>query len=78
MITGLKLSLMLFKIMGSFNEPHFDHLVIFVADLDAAITDFTDLGFNVSRGGSHGLTENALIIFSNQTYIELFIISSGC
>jgi len=49
----------------------FDHLVIFVADLDSAINDFTDLGFNVTRGGSHGLTENALIIFANQSYIEL-------
>lgn len=49
----------------------FDHLVIFVADLDRAIKDFADLGFNVTRGGSHGLTENALIIFANQSYIEL-------
>ena len=49
----------------------FDHLVIFVSNLDDAINNFTDLGFNVTRGGSHGLTENALIIFANQTYIEL-------
>lgn len=49
----------------------FDHLVIFVSNLDDAIGDFTDLGFRVTRGGSHGLTENALIIFANQTYIEL-------
>ena len=49
----------------------FDHLVIFVSNLDYAINDFTDLGFKVARGGSHGLTENALIIFANQTYIEL-------
>ena len=49
----------------------FDHLVIFVADLDRAIKGFADLGFNVTRGGSHGLTENALIIFANQSYIEL-------
>ena len=49
----------------------FDHLVIFVEDLDGAINDFSALGFNVTRGGSHGLTENALIIFANQSYIEL-------
>ena len=49
----------------------FDHVVIFVADLDQAIKDFNALGFNVTRGGSHGLTENALITFSNNTYIEL-------
>ncbi len=49
----------------------FDHIVIFVSNLDSAVTDFTDLGFKVTRGGSHGLTENALIIFANQTYIEL-------
>ncbi|MDG0970888.1 MAG: VOC family protein [Porticoccaceae bacterium] len=49
----------------------FDHLVIFVSNLEDAIGEFTDLGFTVTRGGSHGLTENALIIFANQTYIEL-------
>ena len=49
----------------------FDHLVIYVSNLEEAITDFTDLGFEVSRGGAHGATENALIIFSNQVYIEL-------
>ena len=49
----------------------FEHIVIFVSNLNDAINDFTDLGFKVTRGGSHGLTENALIIFANQTYIEL-------
>lgn len=57
--------------MSAFNDPHFDHLVIFVADLETAIQDFNGLGFSVARGGSHGLTENALVLFSNQTYIEL-------
>ncbi len=52
----------------------FDHIVIFVSDLDRAINDFSSLGFNVTRGGSHGLTENALIIFTNQTYIELLAV----
>ena len=49
----------------------FDHVVIFVADLNQAIEDFVQLGFHVTRGGSHGLTENALIVFSNHAYIEL-------
>jgi hypothetical protein len=49
----------------------FDHAVIFVSNLEEAIADFSDLGFEVTRGGSHGLTEAALLIFSNQTYIEL-------
>ena len=52
-------------------RAQFDHLVIYVSNLEEAITDFTDLGFEVSRGGAHGATENALIIFSNQVYIEL-------
>lgn len=51
--------------------PQFDHLVVYVSDLEEAIKDFTALGFEVSRGGSHGMAENALIIFSNQVYIEL-------
>ncbi|MDB2480615.1 VOC family protein [Porticoccaceae bacterium] len=52
-------------------NTQFDHIVVFVADLNQAITDFTDLGFQVTPGGSHGITENALVIFPNQTYIEL-------
>tara|TARA_B110000208_G_C11694929_1_gene403716 strand:- start:261 stop:1064 length:804 start_codon:yes stop_codon:yes gene_type:complete len=51
--------------------PQFDHLVIYVPNLEEAIKDFTDLGFEVRRGGSHGIAENALIIFSNHVYIEL-------
>jgi hypothetical protein len=52
-------------------SARFDHVVVFVPSLEKAINDFTDLGFNVTRGGAHGSTENALIIFSNQSYIEL-------
>lgn len=52
-------------------NTQFDHAVVFVADLNQAIDDFTALGFQVTPGGSHGITENALLIFANQTYIEL-------
>ena len=52
-------------------NAQFDHAVVFVADLNRASADFTELGFQVTPGGSHGVTENALVIFSNQTYIEL-------
>ncbi|MDG1243871.1 MAG: VOC family protein, partial [Porticoccaceae bacterium] len=38
-------------------DPQFDHAVIFVSDLEKAIADFADLGFDVVRGGSHGSTE---------------------
>ena len=57
--------------MTTAQAVHFDHIVIFVADLNQAIEDFNALGFYVTRGGSHGLTDNALITFSNNTYIEL-------
>ena len=58
-------------------DPQFDHAVIFVSDLEKAIADFADLGFDVVRGGSHGSTENALIIFANQTYLELLGVKPG-
>lgn len=50
-----------------------DHVVIHVADLDAAIADYASLGFNVQRGGTHadGATHNALIVFADGSYIEL-------
>ena len=57
--------------------PQFDHAVIFVSELEKAIADFADLGFDVVRGGSHGSTENALIIFANQTYLELLGVKPG-
>ena len=57
--------------MTTAQAVHFDHIVIFVADLNQAIEDFNALGFYVTRGGSHGFTDNALIAFSNNTYIEL-------
>ena len=52
-------------------NAQFDHLVVFVTDIEQASRDFTQLGFQVTPGGSHGSTENALVIFANQTYIEL-------
>ena len=53
-----------------------DHLVVIVDDLAAASRDYKKLGFTVQSGGEHsdGLSQNALIIFSDGTYIELFTI----
>jgi catechol 2,3-dioxygenase-like lactoylglutathione lyase family enzyme len=50
-----------------------DHIVILVADLDAAIADYTALGFTVTPGGEHtgGATHNALVVFADDTYLEL-------
>ena len=48
-----------------------DHFVIVVANLEKAITNFTELGFIVERGDINGPTHNALIFLKNQVYIEL-------
>jgi catechol 2,3-dioxygenase-like lactoylglutathione lyase family enzyme len=50
-----------------------DHVVIAVADLDAAVRDYRDLGFNVQIGGRHSdrPSHNALIVFEDGAYIEL-------
>lgn len=50
-----------------------DHIVITVADLDAAMRDYEALGFTVRRGGVHAnrATENALVVFGDGTYLEL-------
>ena len=48
-----------------------DHFVIVVADLDQAISNFTELGFIVERGGINGPTHNAIIFLKNQVYVEL-------
>jgi hypothetical protein len=50
-----------------------DHIVIAVADLDAAHADFSKLGFTVLRGGEHanGITHNVLVIFEDGAYLEL-------
>jgi catechol 2,3-dioxygenase-like lactoylglutathione lyase family enzyme len=50
-----------------------DHIVIPVRDLDAAVADYSALGFTVVAGGRHaGLnTHNALIAFADGCYFEL-------
>ncbi len=50
-----------------------DHVIIGVPDLDAAMADYRALGFAVNYGGRHasGATHNALICFSDGTYLEL-------
>ncbi len=49
-----------------------DHLVVAVPDLDAAIRNYTALGFAVVPGGRHPIaTHNALISFADESYLEL-------
>jgi catechol 2,3-dioxygenase-like lactoylglutathione lyase family enzyme len=50
-----------------------DHVVILVNDLSTAIEDYSSLGFTVTLGGQHqgGATHNALITFSDGSYLEL-------
>lgn len=50
-----------------------DHIVILVHDLEAAVRDYTELGFTVVQGGEHagGVSRNALIAFSDGSYLEL-------
>ncbi|MEM6800211.1 MAG: VOC family protein [Bacteroidota bacterium] len=50
------------------------HIVLGVADLDASIKDFENLGFVVTPGGIHkgGISHNALIHFSDGSFLELF------
>jgi catechol 2,3-dioxygenase-like lactoylglutathione lyase family enzyme len=55
----------------------FDHVVITVKNLDQAITDFSKLGFHVTRGGAHGRTEMAMVLFADGTYLELITLRSN-
>ncbi len=50
-----------------------DHAVIVVNDLASATASYATLGFTVVPGGEHadGFTHNALIAFSDGSYIEL-------
>ncbi len=50
-----------------------DHLVILVRDLDTAVKNYRRLGFTVAPGGRHadGATCNALVVFADDTYLEL-------
>ncbi len=55
--------------------PHFafDHAVLVVDDLDAAVRDYTALGFHVMPGGTHagGWTHNALVGLADGGYLEI-------
>lgn len=70
--------------------PALDHLVLLLNDphtassqrqssLEHAILLFSELGFQVVRGGTHadGLTSNALIIFPDGVYVELIQFERG-
>ncbi len=50
-----------------------DHVVIAVADLDKAFSDYGRLGFTVIRGGEHanGITHNVLVVLGDGAYLEL-------
>jgi catechol 2,3-dioxygenase-like lactoylglutathione lyase family enzyme len=49
-----------------------DHIVVVVRDLEAAIAAYSGAGFTVVRGGRHNIgTHNALIAFTDGSYIEL-------
>ena len=50
-----------------------DHLVIAVHDLDRAMQQHRDLGYNVVVGGQHPgrLSHNALVVFADGSYFEL-------
>ena len=54
----------------------FDHVVLAVDDLEHAVSAFSNQGFNVVRGGINGPTHNAIIAFSDATYIELISLRS--
>lgn len=56
-----------------------DHVVIVVNDLSLASENYAALGFTVVPGGEHadGLTHNALIAFSDGTYIEIIAFKSA-
>ena len=51
----------------------FDHALIFVEDLRAAVRSYSELGFSVVSGGAHDgdPTENALIPLADGSYLEL-------
>ena len=51
----------------------FDHVVLVVLDLGAAVAEHRERGFTVTPGGEHagGLTHNALVGFADGSYLEL-------
>lgn len=49
-----------------------DHIVIAVADLDAAMADYAALGFTVLPGGEHPRgSRNALVVLADGAYLEI-------
>lgn len=54
-------------------DAAFDHVVVVVPELGAAIAQFAAAGFTVLPGGRHDVipTENALIVFADGSYLEL-------
>jgi hypothetical protein len=54
-------------------RTRFDHAVIVVEELAAALALFRDAGFTVTPGGRHDAvpTENALVAFRDGAYLEL-------
>jgi len=57
-----------------------DHIVVAAGfDLDAAMNDYRSLGFTVTYGGVHasGATHNALVWFSDGTFIELLALTGN-
>ena len=50
-----------------------DHLVILAEKLEDAVAGYEELGFRVTPGGEHadGLTRNALVPFTDGTYLGL-------
>lgn len=49
-----------------------DHIVIAVADLEAAARDYAALGFTVLPGGEHPRgSRNALVVFEDGAYLEI-------
>lgn len=53
-----------------------DHVVLVVTNLKRAIAQFQSKGFTVVEGGTNGPTHNALITFTDGTYIELIALRS--
>jgi len=53
-----------------------DHVVLVVTSLNRAIAQFQSNGFTVIEGGTNGPTHNALITFTDGTYIELIALRS--
>ena len=55
----------------------FDHLVVAVEDLDAAVARWIDAGIGAVRGGAHPVgTVNALVRGPGSAYVELIAVGS--